>query len=127
MPGLEEFADAVMGALQEESERIENLSREEITATAKEALKTLRNHSNIPERTGDYKKSFALKKTYDSVGELHYTLHNKSPEYRKAHLLEYGHAKRGGGRVRAFPHWKDAQKIVDELPERLKRRIEGGT
>lgn len=127
MPGIEDFASAVMTALQEESDRVEKLSRKEITATAKEALETLLNHPNIPERTGDYKKSFALKKTYDSVGELHYTLHNKEPEYRKAHLLEYGHAKRGGGRVKAFPHWKDAQKIADELPDRLKRRIEGGT
>ena len=127
MPGIEDFADAVMEVLQEESDRIEELSREEITAVAKETLNTLRNHPNIPERTGDYKKSFALKKTSDSKGELAYTLHNKAPEYRKAHLLEYGYAKRNGGRVRAFPHWKDAQEIVDELPERLKRRVEGGT
>lgn len=127
MPGIEDFADAVMEALQEESERVEELSREEITATAKDALKTLRNHSNIPVRTGDYKKSFALKKSSDSRGDFAYTLYNKSPEYRKAHLLEYGHAKRGGGRVKAYPHWKDAQEVVDELPERLKRRLEGGT
>ena len=127
MPGIEDFADAVMEALQEEAERVEELSREEITATAKEALQTLRNHPNIPVKTGDYKKSFALKKKTDSTGEFSYTLYNKSPEYRKAHLLEYGHAKRGGGRVKAYPHWKDAQRVVDELPERLKRRIEGGT
>ncbi len=116
-----------MEALQEEAERVEETSRDEITKVAKEALNKLRNHPGIPERTGDYKKSFALKKTSDSKGELSYKLHNKSPEYRKAHLLEYGYAKRNGGRVRAFPHWKDAQEIVDELPERLKRRIESGT
>ena len=127
MASLEDFADAVMEALQEESERVEEASREEIEKTAKEALQILRNHPNIPERTGDYKKSFALKKRVDRKGELDYVLHNKSPEYRKAHLLEYGYAKRNGGRVRAFPHWKDAQEIVDELPERLKRRIEDGT
>lgn len=127
MPGFEDFANAIMDALQEEADKVEELSREEITATANEALKTLRNHSNIPVLTGGYKKSFALKKKSDSKGELSYTLYNKSPEYRKAHLLEYGHAKRGGGRVKAYPHWKDAQKVVDELPERLKRRIENGT
>lgn len=126
MAGLEDFAEAVMEALQEESERVEEASREEIEKTAKEALQTLLNHSNIPERTGSYKKSFALKKAVDNKGELSYTLHNKSPEYRKAHLLEYGHATRDGDRTRKFPHWKDAQKIVDELPERLKRRIESG-
>ena len=127
MPGIEDFADAVMEALQEETERVEELSREEITATAKDALKVLRDHPNIPVRTGDYKKSFALKKKTDSAGEFGYTLYNKAPEYRKAHLLEYGHAKRGGGRVKAYPHWKDAQEIVDNLPERLERRISGGT
>ena len=127
MPGIEDFTDVIMNALQEESERVEKLAREEISGTAKDALKTIRNHPNIPIKTGDYKKSFALKKNSDGIGELSYTLYNKDPEYRKAHLLEYGHAKRGGGRTRAFPHWKDAQDIADKLPERLKRRIEGGT
>ncbi len=127
MTGIEDFADAVMEALQEEVKRVEEASREEIGKTAKEALQTLRNHSNIPEKTGSYKKSFALKKRIDKKGELSYVLHNKSPEYRKAHLLEYGHAKRNGDRTRKFPHWKDAQKIVDELPTRLERRIQSGT
>lgn len=126
MPGIGDFADVIINALQEEEDRVEELSREEITATAKEALNKLRNHTGIPEKTGDYKKSFALKKAVDEKGELKYVLHNKSPEYRKAHLLEYGYAKRNGGRVRAYPHWKDAQEIVDELPLRLKRRVESG-
>lgn len=110
--------------MQEESERIEKLSREEITLIANEALQKLRNHPNIPVRTGDYARGFFLKKK-SSGTYFGYKLKNK--KYRITHLLEHGHAKRGGGRTRAFPHWKDAQKIVDELPDRLKRRISGGT
>jgi hypothetical protein len=121
------FADLIMEALQEEADRVDEQSKEEIKETAKKALEIEQGHPNIPVMTGAYKGSFALKKTIDSKGQLQFVLHNKSPEYRKAHLLEFGHAKRNGGRTRAHPHWKDAQAFVDKLPERMKRRLSGGS
>lgn len=48
-------------------------------------------------------------------------IYNKKPTYRLAHLLEYGHAKVGGGRVPAQVHIKP---IEEELKSFVLRAIE---
>jgi len=46
--------------------------------------------------------------------------------YQIAHHLEYGHAKRGGGRVAAIPHIAPAeQRGAEELVSRIERGLSG--
>ena len=44
-----------------------------------------------------------------------------------AHLLEHGHAKRGGGRTRAIPHILPAQEAAEEqLMNDIERGLKNG-
>lgn len=60
-----------------------------------EAITVLKRTS--PKHKNKYAKSWTRKKTANG-----YVIHNK--KYYLTHLLEHGHAKRGGGRVEGFKH-----------------------
>lgn len=92
---LEEYTDEVVDALEETKENL-----------AKEAVKTLKQTS--PKREGEYSKSWGKTKKGKKV-----IVHNKK-HYQRTHLLEKGHAKRGGGRVAAIPHIAPVEKEIHD-------------
>lgn len=79
---------------------------------------TIAINSSAPVRTGRYAKSWAVKTTAESSQSLGQTVYSPSC-YMLSHLLEKGHAKRGGGRVRAIPHIAPAEKMGIEMLEGL--------
>lgn len=102
-----------------------NVSSEKV---GKAAIKQLKKTSprRPPPVGGKYAKSWAMK-TEPEVGQPHKRIiHVKAPHYRLAHLLEYGHAKVGGGRVDGIPHIRPAEEMViqefmSEVEEAIKR------
>lgn len=72
-----------------------------------------------PEETGSYKKGWRKKKT--SKGWI---VHNKT-DYQLTHLLEYNHARKGGGRpVPAKVHIRpNEEKAIREFVKRTKKAI----
>ena len=84
----------------------------------KAAGTTVRNEirQNAPEQTGRYAKSWTSKTTAESATSMQVTVYSPS-RYMLAHLLEHGHAKRGGGRVRAIPHIAPAEEVGAEQLE----------
>lgn len=65
--------------------------------------------SQAPEDQGDYKKSWRVSKTAETKTSISYVIHAGKKGYRIAHLLEFGHLKRDGGRTKAQPHIKPAE------------------
>lgn len=79
---------------------------------AKECRKALKQTS--PKQHGDYSKSWVISRQKGRPGEpMRYIVHNRE-HYRLTHLLEKGHAKRGGGRTRAIPHIAPAEEAAKE-------------
>ena len=99
-----------------------NISSEKI---GKEAVKQLRQTS--PKKTGKYSKSWTMS-TEKEIGQPHKRIvHVKAPHYRLTHLLEYGHAKVGGGRVEGRPHIRPAEEmVIEEFVKEVEEAIKRG-
>lgn len=119
----EDMQRAVISALQEYSQEIDDIMQDEIETLAKEIVKTMKSDDDIPVRTGKYKRSFFMKKIASGKGFKRVAVANRVSQL--THLLEHGHLV-NGIRTRAYPHWEKAQKMADTLPERLERRISNG-
>lgn len=120
----DDIVNAIMGQLIGYSEEVDEIMQDEIDRVSLDAKKSLSTNPIIPERTGEYKKSFKIKKVAQGRGYKRNVIYNKL--HQLTHLLEDGHLTRAGTRTRKFPHWKQAQEIVDKLPERIEKRLEAG-
>ena len=120
---VSELADAVMEGLVEYAE----LATEDMKAAVKKAGQTVRKEiqAGAPVKTGAYRKSWAVKTTRETSSFMEVTVHSRN-RYQWAHLLEFGHAKRGGGRVSGKPHIAPAEeKGIRQLEEEIRKALEG--
>ena len=116
------LADAVMQGLEEYAK----LSTDEMKTAVKKAGKNCKNEisANAPKRTGRYAGSWATKVTGEAANMLEVTVYSK--QAWQPHLLENGHAKRGGGRVAAQVHIAPAEeKTAEELEKAITKALEG--
>ena len=111
MTSIDEMADEIMKGLTEYAELADSAMKKAVRKTAKTVKEEI--SANAPKRTGRYAKSWATKKTKENSHSLEMTVHSKD-RYQIAHLLEHGHAKRGGK-----PHIAPAEQHGEELLESL--------
>ena len=116
---VDQMADAIAQSMAEFADLSNEVMKECVTETSKSVKKEIQ--ENAPVRTGKYKKSWAEKKVKENANSLTMVVHSRD-RYQIAHLLEHGHAKRGGGRVAAIPHIAPAeQRGAEELVSRIER------
>ena len=113
MKELNEYADVACDEMKEAVKSASTLVRDQIKATA-------------PKSTGAYAKSWSTKNTRETSRSLEVTVYSRN-RYQLAHLLEHGHAKRGGGRVSARPHIAAAEQMgMEQLERDIERCLQNG-
>lgn len=119
----EQLSDVIMEGLEEYKDLSTDAMKEAVEKTAKNVKKEIQ--GKAPVRTGKYKKSWKVTKTDENAEKLVMTVH--AGRYQLTHLLEHGHAKRGGGRVVAIPHIASAEADgVKELEDEITDALEKG-
>lgn len=117
------LADAIKDTLKEYSD----VSAEKVKTAVKEAGKTVKKEIEMsaPKDTGDYSKSWAVKNIKESSSSLEVAVHSKN-HYQLAHLLEFGHAKRNGGRVSGKVHIVSAEaKGIEQFEADIEKALKG--
>lgn len=108
---------AIAEALAEYDQEIADATKRITDEVAKEAVDDLKKSS--PKLTGSYRKGWRKKQSYADKRTKRNTVYNKT-DYQLTHLLEYGHASRNGGRVRAIQHIAPVeQAAIEALQERI--------
>ena len=117
-----DFSDVVQKYLRNyDAEAVEKLT-ETITEVARDSVKKLK--ATSPKRTGQYARHWTYKLDRGRIKQGA-VVFGDSPTYRLAHLLEHGHAKRGGGRSAPIEHIAPVEAwAADELVNRYIAKME---
>ena len=122
---IDALASEVMKMMEEYAADVSADMKTEAKTVAKEAVKELKQIS--PEgrgsKKGHYKDGWTSKVESEKAVSVDIRIYNrKKPGL--THLLEKGHAKRGGGRVEGIPHISTAEEnAAVNYENRLKERL----
>ena len=120
---IDQLAAAVMEGLAEYA----NLAADELKAAVKKAGNSVKKdiQANAPKDTGAYAKSWSLKNVKETSNSIELVVHSRN-RYQLSHLLEFGHAKRGGGRVPGKAHIAPAEeKAGRALEQEIEKALRG--
>ena len=122
--GVESLAAMISASLEKYSSDVAENMKAEAKAIAKDAVKELKSTSPVGSGAGGhYKDGWTSKVEAENSVSIGIRVYNKKKPWL-THLLEKGHAKRGGGRVEGIPHITPAeQHAMEEYERRLRERL----
>lgn len=117
---VDDLAGEIVLAVRTYTEEVGAAIEEAVKETAQALAADLRETS--PKDTGEYAKGWTARKE----GPGRYVAYNKKKP-QLTHLLEHGHAKRGGGRVEGRPHIKPAvDRHIPQFEKKVHTIVERG-
>ena len=121
---IDQMASAIMDVLKEYADLATDDLKAVVKKTGNEVRKQIQ--STAPKASGKYSKSWSVKTTKESSNGMEVTVYSRN-RYQLAHLLEFGHAKRGGGRVAARPHIAAAEQAgIESIEQAIERSLRNG-
>jgi hypothetical protein len=119
--GVGDLAGMIAAELEQYSVEVADEVKQACKDVSKEMTENIKRDS--PEMTGDYAKGWRQKTIYEDKNNIRIRTHNAT-DYQLTHLLEFGHAKTGGGRVEGKPHIApNEEKAKKELLERIEKAV----
>ena len=103
---IDDFSNVLEQALSEYGDTAASSVKRAVTEAGEAVKEQIK--ATAPKDTGRYAKSWAVKTTKETATSKSMAVHS-AKQYRLTHLLEFGHAKRGGGRTKAQPHIAPAE------------------
>lgn len=121
---LDQLGNEIAKILSEYTEDVIEGIDEAGQEVAKEAVKELKAKS--PKKTGVYAKGWT-KKTEKKYGDVSTVIIYNKNKPSLTHLLEHGHAKRGGGRTKAKSHIRPVEEmVIEEFTTEVEKVVKGG-
>ena len=117
--------DNLSSVVKKELEEYCEFSAEEVKQIVGEVGENVKKEimEKAPVDTGAYRKSWRVSKEKETATSLSVVVYSEK-HYRLTHLLEKGHAKRGGGRVDARVHIAPAEASAEkQLLEKIERKL----
>lgn len=120
---VDEFVAALSKELSSYSEEITEGIKKAVDIVGKETNAEIKKHITFNQTTGDYVKSFRVKKVHESKNKKLKTWYVANGNHRLTHLLENGHALWQGGRTEAYPHIKYGEELAIKRMEELSMEV----
>jgi len=119
---IDEMAETIMKGLTEYCDLATDRMKDDVKKAAKTVKKEIQEKAPVRNdgrgTPGAYKKSWRTKVTSENSNTIAVTVYS-AKQYMLTHLLEKGHANRGGGRTKAIPHIAPAQEVGEKKLEKM--------